>query len=57
MTSQKWAKIIKSSQDTATRDILDLIEKGILEKSAIGGRGTSYELVQIPVSGASKSHG
>lgn len=52
MTSQKWTKLIQSSQDTATRDILDLIEKGVLQKSAGGGRSTSYELVLPAASGA-----
>ncbi len=44
MTTSKWAKIAKCSQDTAHRDILDLIEKGALEKDAGGGRSTSYSL-------------
>lgn len=42
--SSKWAKIAKCSQDTAGRDIQDLIEKGILVKEASGGRSTSYIL-------------
>lgn len=45
LSSSKWAKMTKCSQDTATRDINDLVEKGILRKSAAGGRSTSYELV------------
>ena len=36
--------ITKSSKDTAIRDINDLIDKGILQKEAAGGRSTSYEL-------------
>ena len=44
LTTSKWAKITKCSQDTALRDIQDLIEKGILVKSKQGGRSTSYEL-------------
>jgi len=44
LTSSKWAKITKCSQDTAFRDILDLIEKGILTKDSAGGRSTSYSL-------------
>lgn len=44
LTSSKWAKLAKCSQDTAHRDIEDLINKGALEKSAAGGRSTSYEL-------------
>ena len=47
LTSSKWAKICKCSQDTASRDIQDLMTKGILEKEAAGGRSTSYTLVVI----------
>src|SRR5690606_31856744 len=46
LTSSKWAKIAKCSQDTAGRDIADLIARGILRKGPAGGRSTSYELVQ-----------
>jgi len=46
LTSSKWAKIAKCSQDTAQRDINDLIAKSILEKSAASGRSTNYELIQ-----------
>jgi Fic family protein len=45
LTTSKWAKLTKSSQDTATRDVQDLIQKGILERSAEGGRSTSYNLI------------
>lgn len=45
LTSSKWAKIVTCSQDTATRDILDLVAKGILTKNPSGGRSTSYSLV------------
>jgi len=44
LTSSKWAKISKCSQDTALRDIQDLINKGILKKTESGGRSTKYEL-------------
>ncbi len=44
LTSSKWAKLAKCSQDTAGRDIADLIEKGALTKDAGGGRSTSYSL-------------
>ncbi len=44
LTSTKWAKMTKCSQDTAYRDILDLIDKGILVKNKEGGRSTSYSL-------------
>ena len=45
LNSSKWAKIAKCSSDTALRDIQDLINKGILQKSSEGGRSTSYELM------------
>jgi Fic family protein len=45
LTSSKWAKIEKCSQDTALRDIGDLVERGILRKDEGGGRSTSYSLV------------
>lgn len=44
LTSSKWAKIKKCSLDTAHRDIIDLINKGILNKNAEGGRSTNYLL-------------
>jgi Fic family protein len=44
LTTSKWAKINKCSQDTALRDIQDLINKDILQKEAGGGRSTNYEL-------------
>ena len=44
LKTSKWAKITKSSQDTALRDIKDLMEKGILRQEEAGGRSTSYEL-------------
>jgi Fic family protein len=44
LTTSKWAKLAKCSQDTAYRDILSLIELGALVKTKGGGRSTSYEL-------------
>jgi Fic family protein len=44
LTSSKWAKLCKCSQDTAHRDILDLIEKCVLKRAPEGGRSTSYIL-------------
>lgn len=45
LTSSKWAKMTKCSQDTANRDINDLIQKGVLVKEPAGGRSTSYQFV------------
>ena len=50
LQSSKWAKICKCSQDTAIRDIKDLIEKNILQQEQQGGRSTNYELKQINIS-------
>lgn len=44
LQTSKWAKITKTSTDTALRDIKDLIEKGILIQTAEGGRSANYEL-------------
>lgn len=45
LTTSKWAVIGKCSQDSALRDITDLLEKGVLKKSAASGRSTAYELI------------
>ena len=47
LTSSKWAKITKTSQATALRDITDLIEKGILIAAADGGRSSNYLLKDL----------
>lgn len=47
LTSSKWAKIAKCSQDTALRDIQDLLDKQILQKNSSGGRSTNYSLIKI----------
>ncbi len=46
LTSSKWAKLAKCSQDTALRDIEDLIRKKVLVKDSAGGRSTSYSLAK-----------
>ena len=45
-TSSQWAKLTKCSQDSALRDINDLLNRRILKKDEAGGRSTSYGLVQ-----------
>lgn len=47
LKTSKWAKIAKCSNDTALRDIQDLISKGILRKENAGGRSTNYELIEL----------
>jgi Fic family protein len=44
LTSSKYAKLAKCSQDTALRDILSLVQHGILVRNPAGGRSTSYAL-------------
>jgi Fic family protein len=46
LTSSKYAKLAKCSQDTAQRDILYLVERGILLRNPEGGRSTSYSLAK-----------
>lgn len=46
LNSSKWAKLTKCSQDTALRDINDLLERKILAKNEAGGRSTSYFLLK-----------
>lgn len=43
--TSKWAKITKTSTDTALRDIKDLMEKGILIQTKDAGRNANYELI------------
>jgi Fic family protein len=44
LTTSKYAELTKCSQDTAWRDILSLVENGILLRDSAGGRSTSYSL-------------
>jgi Fic family protein len=46
LTTSKYAKLTKVSQDTALRDILPLVERGILVRGSEGGRSTSYALAK-----------
>ena len=49
LNTSKWAKICHCSQDTALRDIHDLIAKGILRDTGEGGRSKNYELIHTTV--------
>src|SRR5262249_50818971 len=48
LTTAKYAKLAKCSQDTALRDITALVESGILVRNSAGGRSTSYRLLESP---------
>ena len=47
LTTSKWAALTKSSQDTALRDIQQLVDRGVLIRNPAGGRSTSYALAAI----------
>ncbi len=52
LTTSKYAKLAKCSNDTALRDIRELVERGVLVRNAGGGRSTSYRLAdpdEVPV--------
>jgi Uncharacterized conserved protein len=46
LTTVKWALVCGCSQDTASRDINQLIKAGVLKKEAAGGRSTAYVIVE-----------
>jgi Fic family protein len=52
LTTSKYAKLTKSSQDTALRDILQLVERGVLRRGTAGGRSTSYTLAEVSTIGS-----
>lgn len=49
LTTSKYAKLAKCSNDTAYRDISDLLAGGILTQNPGGGRSTSYRLADLTV--------
>lgn len=44
LTTSKWAALAKCSQDTALRDITELLLHDVLQKAVAGGRSTHYEI-------------
>ena len=47
LTTSKYAALAKCSQDTAHRDILALVDHGLLLRNPEGGRSTSYSLAPL----------
>lgn len=45
LTTSKWAAITRSSQDTAHRDIEDLVDRKLLRRDGSRGRSTSYSMI------------
>ncbi len=48
LTTSRWAALTKTSQDTALRDIDDLLRRDVLVRDGAGGRSTSYSLRPLP---------
>lgn len=46
LTSSKWYKMNRCSQNTANRDINDLISMGILVRMPGSGRSTAYDIIR-----------
>lgn len=47
LTTSKYAKLAKCSQDTALRDVGYLVERGVLVRGTEGGRSTSYGIAGL----------
>jgi Fic family protein len=47
LSTSKYAKLAKCSEDTALRDIKILIERGLLIQDEGGGRSTSYHIRDV----------
>lgn len=47
LNTSKYAKLTKCSNDTALRDIRELLENGVLRQNVGGGRSTSYRLTDV----------
>lgn len=42
INASQYQKVAKVSKATATRHLTELVEKGLLQKTAAGGRSTRY---------------
>ena len=49
LSTSKYAKLVKCSEDTALRDIKIMLDQGVLIQDEGGGRNTSYRLVEPEV--------
>ena len=47
LNTSKYAKLAKCSNDTALRDIRELLAAGLLIQNPGGGRSTSYRLAAV----------
>ena len=46
LTTSNYARMVTSSEDTALRDIKNLVDRGVLVRNEGGGRSVSYRLVE-----------
>ncbi len=46
LTTSKYARMVTSSEDTALRDIKNLVDRAVLVRNEGGGRSVSYRLVE-----------
>lgn len=56
LATSRYAALAKCLQDTAHRDLMDLIERHVLVQNAKGGRSTSYSLAPKEQSRTSRGH-
>ena len=49
LTNKKYANLTRCSDATATRDLVDLVAKGILRADGYGGRSVGYEFISSPL--------
>jgi Fic family protein len=47
LTNRKYVAMTRTSRETAKRDIVDLVRKGILVRNVGGGRSVSYDLAWV----------
>jgi len=45
LTSGRWARMAACSSDTALRDLAELVQLGVLQRTPEGGRSSAYEIV------------
>ncbi len=45
LTNRKYRSMVKTSRETAKRDIADLLKKGVLQKNPGEGRSANYSLI------------
>ncbi len=47
LSTARWAKLTRCSNDTALRDLQVLLKLGVIRRLPAGGRSTSYEIAPL----------